>query len=152
MLYITSRKSVSYQSFNLLCLSASNSGDLLIEPRGYSMGCMYAWSSYIARVRISQLRLPILFVISSPGKMNTSLSPSAPENLVSRDRFGSPAYRQPAHLHTQSESAIVHDTRHLSTTRRSSAFGANVRHCYHVFLQLFWSALQFYTAVVQREI
>ena len=27
-----------------------------------------------------------------------------PENLVSRDGFGSPAPRQPAHLHTQAES------------------------------------------------
>ena len=28
----------------------------------------------------------------------------APENLVSRDGFGSPVPRQPAHLHTQTES------------------------------------------------
>ena len=33
-------------------------------------------------------------------KMNTSLSPFAPENLVSRDGFDSPIPRQPAHLHT----------------------------------------------------
>ena len=30
--------------------------------------------------------------------------PFVPENLVSRDRFGSPIPRQPAHLHTQAES------------------------------------------------
>ena len=36
--------------------------------------------------------------------MNISLSPFAPENLVSRDEFGSPVPRQPAHLHTQAES------------------------------------------------
>ena len=30
-----------------------------------------------------------------------SLSAFAPENLVSRDGFGSPVPRQPAHLHTQ---------------------------------------------------
>ena len=37
--------------------------------------------------------------------MNFSLSPLfAPENLVSRDGFGSPVPRQPAHLHTQAES------------------------------------------------
>ena len=35
--------------------------------------------------------------------MNTSLSPFAPENLVSRDGFGSPVPRQPAHVHTQTE-------------------------------------------------
>ena len=33
-----------------------------------------------------------------------SLSPFAPENLVSRDGFGSPVPRQPGHLHTQAES------------------------------------------------
>ena len=32
------------------------------------------------------------------------LSTFAPENLVSRDGFGSPVPRQPAHLHTQAES------------------------------------------------
>ena len=35
-----------------------------------------------------------------------SLSPFAPENLFSRDGFGSPAPRQPAHLHTQAESGM----------------------------------------------
>ena len=37
-------------------------------------------------------------------EMSISLSAFAPENLVSRDGFGSPAPRQPAHLHTQAES------------------------------------------------
>ena len=32
------------------------------------------------------------------------LSAFAPENLVSRDGFGSPVPRQPAYLHTQAES------------------------------------------------
>ena len=36
-------------------------------------------------------------------EMNISLSVFAPENLVSRDGFGSPVPRQPAHLHTQAE-------------------------------------------------
>ena len=36
--------------------------------------------------------------------MIISLSPFAPDNLVSRDGFGSPVPRQPAHLHTQAES------------------------------------------------
>ena len=36
--------------------------------------------------------------------MNISLSAFAPENLVSRDVFGSPVPRQPAHLYTQAES------------------------------------------------
>ena len=36
-------------------------------------------------------------------EMNISLSAFAPENLVSRDGFGSPVLRQPAHLHTQAD-------------------------------------------------
>ena len=35
--------------------------------------------------------------------MNISLSAFALENSVSRDGFGSPVPRQPAHLHTQTE-------------------------------------------------
>ena len=53
---------------------------------------------------INRVRLPILLVVSRTGKLNISLSPFAPENLVSRDGFGSPVLRQPAHLHTQAES------------------------------------------------
>ena len=38
-------------------------------------------------------------------EMNVSLSPFAPDNnLVSRDGFGCPVPRQPAHLHTQAGS------------------------------------------------
>ena len=37
--------------------------------------------------------------------MNNSLSPFAPEKLVSRGGFGSPVPRQPVHLHNQAESA-----------------------------------------------
>ena len=66
--------------------------------------CINAWSSHIARVRINRERLPILLVVNRTGKMNISLSPFAPENLVSRDGFGSPVPRQPAHLRTQAES------------------------------------------------
>ena len=36
--------------------------------------------------------------------MNIFLSAFAPENLVSRDGFGSTVPRQPAHFHTQAES------------------------------------------------
>ena len=36
-------------------------------------------------------------------EMNVSLSAFVPKNLVSRDGFGSPVPRQPAHLHTQAE-------------------------------------------------
>ena len=60
--------------------------------------------THIARVWINRVRLPVLHVVSLTGKMNISLSAFVPENLVSRDGFGSPVPRQPAHLYTQAES------------------------------------------------
>ena len=59
--------------------------------------------THIASVWINRVRLPILHVVSWTEKMNFSLSAFAPENLVSRDDFGSPVPRQPAHLHTLAE-------------------------------------------------
>ena len=41
---------------------------------------------------------------SRTGKLDISLSAFALEKLISRDEFGSPIPRQPAHLHTQAES------------------------------------------------
>ena len=58
----------------------------------------------MAKVWINRVRLPILLVVSSTGKVNISLSAFAREDLVSRDGFGSPVPRQPAHLHAQAES------------------------------------------------
>ena len=56
------------------------------------------------RVWINRVRLPILLVVSLTGiTVNISLSAFAPENLVSRDGFGSPVPRQPVHLYTQVE-------------------------------------------------
>ena len=50
--------------------------------------------------------------------MNISLSPFAPENLVSRDGFGSPVPRQPAHLHTRAESgAYLRDSSRVPRRR-----------------------------------
>ena len=50
--------------------------------------------------------------------MNVSLSAFAPENLVSRDGFGSPVPRQPAHLHTQAESdAYLRDSSRVPRRR-----------------------------------
>ena len=60
--------------------------------------------THIARVWINRVRLPILLVVSRTGKTNISLSAFAPENLVSREGFGSPVPCQSAHLHTQAES------------------------------------------------
>ena len=59
--------------------------------------------THIARVWYNRVRLSILLVVSRTGKMNISVSAFVPENLVSRDGFGSPVPRQPAHLHTQTE-------------------------------------------------
>ena len=53
--------------------------------------------THIARVWINRVRLPILNVVSWTGKLNVSLSAFAPNNLVSRDGFGSPVPRQPVH-------------------------------------------------------
>ena len=50
--------------------------------------------------------------------MNISLSAFAPENLVSRDGFGGPVPRQPAHLHTQPESgAYLRDSSRVPRRR-----------------------------------
>ena len=50
--------------------------------------------------------------------MNISLSAFAPENLVSRDGFGSPAPRQPAHLHTHAEcGAYIRDSSRVPRLR-----------------------------------
>ena len=52
--------------------------------------------------------------------MNYSLSPFAPDKLVSRDGFGSPVPRRPAHLHAQAESgAYLQDS---SGVRRRRPF------------------------------
>ena len=51
-------------------------------------------------------------------KMNISLFAFVPENLVSRDGFGSPVPRQPAHLHTQAESgAYLRDSSRVPRRR-----------------------------------
>ena len=53
--------------------------------------------------------------------MDISLSPFAPENVVSRDCFGSPVPRQPAHLHTQAESG-AYSPRDFSRVPRRRPF------------------------------
>ena len=51
-------------------------------------------------------------------RKNISLSAFVPENLVSRDGFGSPVLRQPAHLHTQAESgAYLRDSSRVPRRR-----------------------------------
>ena len=50
-----------------------------------------------SRVRINRVRLTILLVVSWTRKMTITLSPVAPDNLVSRDEFSRPVPGQPAH-------------------------------------------------------
>ena len=58
--------------------------------------------------------------------MNISLSAFAPENLVSRDEFGSPVPRQPAHLHTQAEfGAYLRDSSRVPRRRPFIYFSLN---------------------------
>ena len=85
--------------------------------------------TYIARVRINRVRLPILLVVSRTGKIDISLSPFAPENLVSRDGFGSPVPRQPAHFHTQAESgAYLRDSSRVPRRRPFIYLNRHIRH------------------------
>ena len=70
------------------------------------------------RVWINRVRLPILLVVSCTGKIDIFLSPFAPDNLVSRDGFGSLVPRQPAHLHIQAESgAYLRDSSRVQRRR-----------------------------------
>ena len=61
---------------------------------------MYGMTTHIAKVCMNWVSLPILLVVSSAEKINIPLLAFAPENLVSRDGFGSLVPRQLAHLHT----------------------------------------------------
>ena len=86
-----------------------------MSPDAQKHVCMV---THTARVWINRVRLPILNVVSITAKNNISLSAFAPENLVSRDGFGSPVPRQPAHLHTQAESgAYLRDSSRVPRRR-----------------------------------
>ena len=74
--------------------------------------------THIARVWINRVGLLILLVVSWARKINIFLSAFALENLISRDSFGSPVTRQPAHLHTQAESgAYLRDSSRVPRRR-----------------------------------
>ena len=63
-------------------------------------------------------------------KMNISLSALPPENLVSRDGFGSPIPRQPAHLHPQAESGayLLRDSTRAPRRRPFMYLKTAIRH------------------------
>ena len=85
--------------------------------------------THIARVRANRIRSPILHVVSWTGKMNISQSAFAPENLVSRDGFGSPVPRPPAYLHTQAEyGACLRDSSRVPRRRPFIYLKTAIRH------------------------
>ena len=53
---------------------------------------MHVWSSHIL---VAEYDIHQPGKVANPGKNNISVSSFAPENLVSRDRFGRPVPRQP---------------------------------------------------------
>ena len=57
--------------------------------------------------------------------MNISLFPFAHDNLVSRDGFGRPIPREPAHLHTQAESGAYSRDSSRFPRRRPCIYTAN---------------------------
>ena len=63
--------------------------------------CMYVWSSHIAEYGSTGYGCQFCSWSAKHRENKISLSAFAPENLVSRDGFGSLVPRQPAHLHTQ---------------------------------------------------
>ena len=77
--------------------------------------------TYVARVskdQPSKVANPARGSARWTGKMISSLSPFAPENLVSRDGFGSPILLKPVHLHTQAESgAYLRDSSRVPRRR-----------------------------------
>ena len=64
---------------------------------------MYVWPSHIAKCNDQQGKV----ISAARGQLNRGNEsfpiPFAPENLVSRDEFGSSVPRQPAHLQSQAE-------------------------------------------------
>ena len=59
-----------------------------------------------------------------------TLFPFAPDNAFSRDGFGSPVPRQPAHLHTQAESGayLLREDSSRFPRRRPFFFSTAIRH------------------------
>ena len=106
---------------SFLCITTSRIGNqnpFSARPNLLNVIAINVWSLHIARVCINWVRLPILLVVSSTGKMNISLSAFAPKNLASRDGFGSPVPRQPAHLYTRAESgAYLQDSSRVPRRR-----------------------------------
>ena len=108
----TTQRYLSYRTLRLQRTGAGTKKSLKLTTSGIGdhvcmvthEAIMYGHTHSIARVCINRIRLLVLHVVSCTGKTNISLSTFVPENLVSRDGFGSPVPRQPVHLHTRAES------------------------------------------------
>ena len=90
---------------------------------GFSGGCGFGEMLYLYGHTYSKsMDQPGKVASPARGRLNRkneySLSAFVPENLVSRDGFGSPVPRQPAHLHTQAESgAYLRDSSRVPRRR-----------------------------------
>ena len=80
------------------------------------------------------------------GKMIFSLSPFAPENLVSLDGFSRPVPRQPAHLYAQAESgAYLRDPSRVPR-RGVTTYRLFSRFCFSLIVV--WQAVVFILGVI----
>ena len=84
--------------------------------------CMqYVWSSLSAEHKSTGYGCQSCSWSAENREFNISLSPFAPENLVSRDGFGSPVARQSAHLYSRAESGayLLRDPSRFPRRRRA---------------------------------
>ena len=100
-------------------------------PHYYHPACGHKGSSHLSPVHALQFFIAMQvqhswtynsstngWIFSWTKKIIISLSAFAPDNLVSRDEFGSPVPRQPAHLHTQADSgAYLRDSSRVPRRR-----------------------------------
>ena len=111
--------SLEHSSKNECCHFAGHPGP--INMRLSFPSYMFVCSSHVARVRINRVRFLTPLLVSWIGEMNISLSPFAPEILVTRDGFCSPVPRQRTHLHTRAKyGAYLRDSSRVP--RRRPAF------------------------------
>ena len=95
-------------------------GEKVSKRLGGIKGCKYKISCYIYSKSMDQ---PGKVANPARGQLNrenkySPLSAFVPENLVSRDGFGSPVPSQPAHLHPQAESgAYLRDSSRVPRQR-----------------------------------
>ena len=86
---------------NKVCVSPDNSQTFILDISiNYAARKCPRRDALVPKLQASTIIIQILFFpsIKNTWKMFFSLSPFAPENLVSRDGFGSPVPRQPTYL------------------------------------------------------